>query len=67
MGGNTMHLHSVGLALLMGISLLHDPLPKQGPSARSNKFVKAQFVTPSPPAKRGMPQTTGINKQSRLS
>ena len=27
MGGNTMHLHSIGLALLMGINLLKSPLP----------------------------------------
>ena len=27
MGGNTMHLHCIGLALLMGMSLLRDPVP----------------------------------------
>lgn len=26
-GGNTMHLHSVGLAMLIGMSLLKDPVP----------------------------------------
>jgi hypothetical protein len=26
-GGKTMHLHSVGLAMLIGMSLLKDPVP----------------------------------------
>jgi hypothetical protein len=67
MGGNTMHLHSVGLALLMGNSLLQDPLPKNGLAERPDAFVKAQFVAPSFPAKRAMSQTTDVNKQARLS
>ena len=32
MGGNTMHLHAVGLALLMGIRLLRDPVPVVSPA-----------------------------------
>ena len=43
MGGNTMHLHSVGLALLMGIRLLKDPVPATG-LAVSPRKTKAVFV-----------------------
>ena len=63
MGGNTMHLHSVRLELLLGISLLQE----NGLAERPDAFVKAQFVAPSFPAKRAMSQTTDVNKQARLS
>lgn len=45
MGGNTMHLHSVGLALLMGISLLRDPLPTALPNRCPDRIAPAQFVS----------------------
>ena len=45
MGGNTMHLHCVGLALLMGISLLRDPLPTALPTQCPDKVAPAQFVS----------------------
>ena len=68
MGGNTMHLQCVGLALLMGISLLQDPLPiNRAGAERSNRSVAAQFVVPSLPAKRGMSHTTPTSKQARHS
>ncbi len=44
MGGNTMHLHSIGLALLMGLSLLRDPLPGAPPSECPTHVVKPVFV-----------------------
>ena len=49
MGGNTMHLHSVGLALLMGLSLLRDHLPTALPAQCPEKVVPAQFVSISEP------------------
>ena len=68
MGGNTMHLQCVGLALLMGISLLKDPVPRnQARAERSNRPVAAQFVVPSLPAKRGMSHTTRTSKRARHS
>ena len=66
MGGNTMHLQCVGLALLMGISLLKDPVPMNRAGAeRSNRSVAAHVL--SLPAKRGMSHTTRTNKQARHS
>ena len=44
MGGNTMHLHAVGLALLMGIRLLRDPVPAVSPAVPLVKS-KAVFVS----------------------
>ena len=68
MGGNTMHLQCVGLALLMGISLLKDPVPMNRAGAeRPNRPVAAQFVVPSLPAKRGMSHTTRTSKRARHS
>ena len=68
MGGNTMHLQRVGLALLMGISLLRDPLPiNRAGAERSNRSVAAQFVVPSLPAKRGMSHAAPVSKQAWLS
>ena len=45
MGGNTMHLHSVGLALLMGISLLRDSLPHAPPAQPPAKVARAICVS----------------------
>ena len=66
MGGNTMHVQCVGLALLMGISLLRDPLPAYRPAERPSMAEKPQFVTPSIPAKQGVPQAPGIHKRVKL-
>ena len=68
MGGNTMHLHSVGLALLMGLSLLRDPLPAR-PMQCPEKRVPAQFVsvTESTGSKQQRPAHTSDGKRRRLS
>ena len=63
MGGNTMHLHSVGLALLMGISLLRDPLPTTLAMQCPDKVVPAEFV--SVPA--GTKSEPSDGKRRRLS
>ena len=44
MGGNTMHLHCVGLVLLMGISLLKVTLPLPADSAHAAKAPEAVFI-----------------------
>lgn len=69
MGGNTMHLHSVGLALLMGMSLLRDRLPTALPTQCPHKVVPAQFVSVSDRAraKQRRPEQLSHGKRRRLS
>lgn len=71
MGGNTMHLHSVGLALLMGISLLRDTLPQAPPSLCPAQSVKAAFVSATStksctPRAGGTPPEQPSDKRRRL-
>ena len=65
MGGNTMHLHSVGLALLMGISLLRDPLPTALPNRCPDRIAPAQFVS-VPARARAEQQGLSDGKRRRL-
>ena len=44
LGGNTMHLHCIGIALLMGIALLKEKLPPRPISDDSGKRPEVVFI-----------------------
>jgi len=44
LGGNTMHLHCIGIVLLMGIALLKQELPPRPISDDSGKMPEIAFI-----------------------
>jgi site-specific DNA-cytosine methylase len=66
LGGNTMHLQSIGFALLMGISLLRDPLPRAPPSACPEDMVKPIFVSAPRCKKRTAAALPATSKRLRV-
>ena len=61
LGGNTMHLKSIGSAILLGTSLLRDPLPKPSGGADPPRgVVKAVFVNRSPKGSRKLVESNAL-------
>ena len=61
LGGNTMHLKSIGSAILLGTSLLRDPLPKpSGGVDPPRGVVKAVFVNRSPKGSRKLVESNAL-------